>query len=622
MPYGLALGIAVFFVVLSQVKINVTNAYSGSLRWTNFFSTAFKWYPGRVYFVFFNVAIALVLMEANMFSFLNELLGFYSNVAIAWIGAVVADLVINKPLLKTSPSYIEFKRAHMPKFNPSASARWSWRRSSRSPRTSAPSARARRVVAVPRDHDRDGPLGRAVDRVRQPQRVHRPRADGAAGRALDRAGAVQRLHRALRDAGRRAVPVPQGADLLAVLHAGEVLQGRLQDRSAGLGADRHPAADGGGSVAPRTKAWGAALVRDVPRGGKIAAHAEAGSHSPMRLRGVNGIDGRRHGPIAGRGAGDGVLRRGRARRRRGPSGSRRCQLPGARRLHAPRAHRLVRMSGLPAQSTPILVAPSAFGGALRAPVVAAAIGRGLERAGAGPPDLCPLAGGGRGTIEVLLPVLGGETGDGFALIEDGGTALVELGADAAATGARIAAAVDAGAEVVLVCGGGAGEFDAGAGLIEAIEEGGGPRGAALVVLCETRGGWGAAPRSRLRRDPRGIPMTAAGGGLAGALWASYDAALVPGPAFVLEQLGFDARMRAARALVVGESCSIAERSRAASPARPRSARAKPACRATRSWRATRSTASTRASSTCRRSSRPARSPRSRTPASGSRRSCE
>jgi purine-cytosine permease-like protein len=118
LPYGVALGIAVFFVVLSQVKINVTNAYSGSLRWTNFFSTALRWYPGRVYFVFFNVAIALVLMEANMFSFLNNLLGFYSNVAIAWIGAVVADLVINKPLLKTSPSFIEFKRAHLPMFNP------------------------------------------------------------------------------------------------------------------------------------------------------------------------------------------------------------------------------------------------------------------------------------------------------------------------------------------------------------------------------------------------------------------------------------------------------------------------------------------------------------------------
>jgi glycerate kinase len=231
------------------------------------------------------------------------------------------------------------------------------------------------------------------------------------------------------------------------------------------------------------------------------------------------------------------------------------------------------MSGLPARSTPVLVAPSTFGGALRAPVVAAAIGRGLERAGVSPvPDLCPLAGGGAGTVEVLLPALGGETGDGFALIEDGGTALVEPGATAALTGARIAAAVAAGVEVVLVCAGGSGDFDAGAGVVDAIEDGGGLRGAALVVLCETRAAWGAQPsvrrrdpsRSKLpaagcralahhRRDPRGVPMTGAGGGLAGALWAGYDATLVPGPAFVLEQLGFDDRLRAARAVVVGEA---------------------------------------------------------------------
>ena len=41
--------------------------------------------------------------------------------------------------------------------------------------------------------------------------------------ALDGPGAVQRVHRAVRDAGCRAVPVPQRADLLAVLHPREVL---------------------------------------------------------------------------------------------------------------------------------------------------------------------------------------------------------------------------------------------------------------------------------------------------------------------------------------------------------------------------------------------------------------
>ena len=105
------------FVILSQVKINVTNAYSGSLSWSNFFSRILHWHPGRVVWIFLNVGIALTLMEANVFSFLNNILGFYSNVAIAWIGAVCADLVINKPL-GLSPSFIEFKRAHLHNFNP------------------------------------------------------------------------------------------------------------------------------------------------------------------------------------------------------------------------------------------------------------------------------------------------------------------------------------------------------------------------------------------------------------------------------------------------------------------------------------------------------------------------
>jgi hypothetical protein len=76
------------------------------------------WHPGRVVWLFLNVGIALLLMEFGVFGFLNTILGFYSNVAIAWIGAVVADLTINKPLLKLSPSYIEFKRAHLYNINP------------------------------------------------------------------------------------------------------------------------------------------------------------------------------------------------------------------------------------------------------------------------------------------------------------------------------------------------------------------------------------------------------------------------------------------------------------------------------------------------------------------------
>ena len=127
----------------------------------------------------------------------------------------------------------------------------------------------------------------------------------------------------------------------------------------------------------------------------------------------------------------------------------------------------------------ILAAPDSFKGTFRATEVAAAMGRGIEAAG-GRPDLCPIADGGEGTMEVLLTVLGGETAGatvhdplgrevkaGFGLLEDGGTAIVEVAqasglnlvaederdaeaASSAGTGELILAAVEAGAAVVLV----------------------------------------------------------------------------------------------------------------------------------------------------------------------------
>ncbi|GAA4025560.1 ATP-binding protein [Actimicrobium antarcticum] len=105
------------FVVVSQVKINVTNAYAGSLAWSNFFARLTHSHPGRVVWLVFNVLIAVLLMELGVFKALEHVLGMYSLVPISWIGAVVADLVINKPL-GLSPAHIEFKRAHLYDINP------------------------------------------------------------------------------------------------------------------------------------------------------------------------------------------------------------------------------------------------------------------------------------------------------------------------------------------------------------------------------------------------------------------------------------------------------------------------------------------------------------------------
>src|SRR6187551_1223985 len=255
---------------------------------------------------------------------------------------------------------------------------------------------------------------------------------------------------------------------------------------------------------------------------------------------------------------------------------------------------------------PVLVAPDSFKGTFSAPQVAGAIGRGLERAGLMPPDLCPVADGGEGTLDALLPQLGGELialdvqdplgrdiRAGFGLVEDGGTAIVEMAAasglglvaederDAWAastygTGQLIAAAAKAGAQVILVAVGGSATTDGGAGAVEAIADHGGLRGAQIVVLTDVRTVFEDAPkvfgpqkgadpdmvvklRERLEtlaatfpRNPLGVPMTGAAGGLSGGLWAAHGAKLEPGAPFVLRALDFDDRMRASRAVVTGE----------------------------------------------------------------------
>jgi glycerate kinase len=260
----------------------------------------------------------------------------------------------------------------------------------------------------------------------------------------------------------------------------------------------------------------------------------------------------------------------------------------------------------PVPERPVLVAPDSFKGTLRATEVAGAIGRGLERAGLMPPDLCPVADGGEGTLEALLPALGGELVAAaahdplgrplraqFALVEDGATAIVETAAasglglvgederDAWAastygTGELLCAAADAGAAVIVLGVGGSATSDGGAGALAAIADHGGLGGARIVVLCDVRTPFERAPAvfgpqkgadaamvarlearlaqqaAALPRDPRGVAMTGAAGGLSGGLWAVHDAVLEPGAQWILDALGFDARMRAARAVVTGE----------------------------------------------------------------------
>lgn len=110
--------VGILFVVISQLKINVLNAYFGSLAFTNFFARVFHFAPGRKWWTLLTIGIGTILMIANIFSILVQVLTFFGMFMGAWILSVTSDIVINKRLLKLSPAHFEYKRSRLYSFNP------------------------------------------------------------------------------------------------------------------------------------------------------------------------------------------------------------------------------------------------------------------------------------------------------------------------------------------------------------------------------------------------------------------------------------------------------------------------------------------------------------------------
>ena len=117
LPRGAAGMLALLLIVVAQLKINVTNAYSGSIAWSNFFARLTRNYPGRAVWVVFNVAIALALVLLGVYPVIAHVLVCFSILACGWIGALFADLAIARPL-GLVPPVLDHKRAHLFDINP------------------------------------------------------------------------------------------------------------------------------------------------------------------------------------------------------------------------------------------------------------------------------------------------------------------------------------------------------------------------------------------------------------------------------------------------------------------------------------------------------------------------
>ena len=232
-----------------------------------------------------------------------------------------------------------------------------------------------------------------------------------------------------------------------------------------------------------------------------------------------------------------------------------------------------------------LASPASLKGVLSAGEAAAALARGLRRTGAEVEEL-PLADGGEGTAVVLgaqvlrlerVPDAFGREREAPVRALADGTVVVESAdaipfepsrLDVSAASSRGFGELIARAgpcERLLVCLGGTATMDAGAGLLDALDE----LPAPTTVLCDTRATLVEAPRlfgpqkgatpaevaeleSQFARFPFAQLAGAGAAGGLGAALAALGAELVSGADYVLEAVGFREHATRAELVVTGE----------------------------------------------------------------------
>ncbi|MFC4024403.1 purine-cytosine permease family protein [Oceanobacillus longus] len=115
----LLLGVwGVLFTLLTQVRINVTNIYSGSLSLASFFENIFKFTPGRRFWVVVTGVSAIILMLGGIVNHLQAVMTFQGVFLLTWAAILVTDAVVVKRILKIGPGYYESRQLNLHKWNP------------------------------------------------------------------------------------------------------------------------------------------------------------------------------------------------------------------------------------------------------------------------------------------------------------------------------------------------------------------------------------------------------------------------------------------------------------------------------------------------------------------------
>ena len=114
-PYApLALFLALFLILFSQLKITTSHAYIGFRSWKYLFGkNGFSFFMG----ISLHIILSILIISIGIMEVILPLFKLFSIFIIAWFGVILSDILISKPL-KLSPSIKELNNSSLIFINP------------------------------------------------------------------------------------------------------------------------------------------------------------------------------------------------------------------------------------------------------------------------------------------------------------------------------------------------------------------------------------------------------------------------------------------------------------------------------------------------------------------------
>ncbi len=109
----------VLFVLITQIRINVMNLYSGSIALASGFEVAAHFKPGRPWFMFLVWFFGVVFYATNVINHLGTFLAIAGVLTNTWVLVILADYFVCRRMLKLGRTEdIEFHEVEVRKWNP------------------------------------------------------------------------------------------------------------------------------------------------------------------------------------------------------------------------------------------------------------------------------------------------------------------------------------------------------------------------------------------------------------------------------------------------------------------------------------------------------------------------